>query len=102
MERIAWELEVSEVRKRRPERLYRSEEDLERRRTHAEWLPEGDDEDETGESMLYACCARIHADQKKRQSNAQRTFPNLLDTTKRKRHSIESSRTSQNLLRCVL
>ena len=45
-ERTAWEVEVSGQRKERPRQLREGEIDMEKRRNHAEWLPDGDEEEE--------------------------------------------------------
>jgi len=46
-ERTAWEVEVSGQRKERPRQLREGEIDMEKRRNHAEWLPDGDEEEES-------------------------------------------------------
>jgi len=45
-ERVAWEVEVSGQRKDRPRQLRKVEIDMEKRRNYAEWLPNGDEEEE--------------------------------------------------------
>lgn len=52
-ERVEWEIIVSDQRKQRPSQLLELERDIERRREHAEWLPEGEDED--GEGSATGC-----------------------------------------------
>ncbi len=47
-ERVSWDATVAERRKRVPMDIHGLEADLENRRSQAEWLEEGDD-DETGE-----------------------------------------------------
>lgn len=45
-ERVEWEIIISEQRKQRPTQLLKLERDIERRREHAEWMPEGEDEED--------------------------------------------------------
>ncbi|KAK8853261.1 hypothetical protein IAR55_003963 [Kwoniella newhampshirensis] len=52
-ERVDWEARIAEKRKKMPEGIHRLEEDLEMRRTEAEWLPD-DEELEDGKSALKA------------------------------------------------
>jgi hypothetical protein len=47
-ERLKWETETAERRKKRPAEIHQLEDNLEERNTWAMWLPEGEDED-TGE-----------------------------------------------------
>lgn len=62
IERTVEEIEVSEMRHKKPLRLIELEESMEKMRTNAEWLPDGDDEEEGW------CCPligmRIGADEK--------------------------------------
>jgi hypothetical protein len=47
-ERLKWETDVADRRKKRPVEIHQLEDDIEERSTWAMWLPEGEDED-TGE-----------------------------------------------------
>jgi len=48
-ERLEWDTTIAQKRKRTPGDIYRLEEDLERRQTGSEYLPEGEDEEEDGQ-----------------------------------------------------
>lgn len=51
IERTVEEIEVSEMRHKKPLKLIELEENMEKIRTNAEWLPDGDDEEEGGKSI---------------------------------------------------
>lgn len=60
-ERIQWEATLGELRKGIPAQISRGEAELEEVRTRAEWLPEGED-DEQGRSMVLctgSICANV-------------------------------------------
>jgi hypothetical protein len=44
-ERVTWEAQLAENRRKLPGLIREKEDDLEMRRARAEWLPEGDDEE---------------------------------------------------------
>jgi hypothetical protein len=43
-EKVGWDTAIAERRKKTPADIYLLEEDLEKRKTAAEWLPEGEDD----------------------------------------------------------
>ena len=42
-ERVGWNTTVADLRRQRPAAIQRLEQDLEDRRTHAEWVPDGEE-----------------------------------------------------------
>jgi hypothetical protein len=84
------------MRHKKPLKLFEMEENMEKMRTNAEWLPEGDDDDVEGTPKRAVLNDKAIADPQRRRRR-QRIYLSPRGTTKWSRHSNRSPRTSKSL-----